>query len=78
YCDNRYRGNVKLTGIIYTHRISDNHMPSWACKNLNLFCQLCRDGAAQCVRLVTTVWDNQKPENRAIWLKRVSQVEGNF
>ncbi|KAI6123752.1 hypothetical protein EV401DRAFT_1252159 [Pisolithus croceorrhizus] len=66
YCRNRYRGNVKLTGIIYMHCISDNHMPSWACKNFDSFCQFCTEGAAQCVRLVATMWDNQKLDNRAI------------
>ncbi|KAI6150060.1 hypothetical protein EDD17DRAFT_1739941, partial [Pisolithus thermaeus] len=74
----KYRGNVKLTGVIYTHRISDNRMSGSVCKNLDLFSQLCGDKAAQCVRLVTTMWDKQKPENAAIWQERVSGLEGNF
>ncbi|KAI6132359.1 P-loop containing nucleoside triphosphate hydrolase protein [Pisolithus croceorrhizus] len=78
WLEKKYRGNVKLTGIIYTHRISDNRMSGSVCKNLDLFSQLCGDGAAQRVRLVTTMWDNQKPENKAIWRKRASQLQGNF
>ncbi|KAI6127878.1 kinase-like domain-containing protein [Pisolithus croceorrhizus] len=78
WLEKKYRKDVKLTGIIYTHRISDNRMTNSVCKNLNLFGQLCGEEAAQCVRLVTTMWDNQKAENTAIWQNRLSQLEGNF
>ncbi|KAI6096354.1 P-loop containing nucleoside triphosphate hydrolase protein, partial [Pisolithus croceorrhizus] len=78
WLERKYRKDVKLTGIIYAHRISDNRMSGSVCKNLALFGQLCGDEAAQCVRLVTTMWDNQKPENTEIWRKRVSQLEGTF
>ncbi|KAI6104199.1 P-loop containing nucleoside triphosphate hydrolase protein [Pisolithus sp. B1] len=74
----KYQGNVKLTGVIYTHRISDNRMSGSVCKNLDLFGQLCGDKAAQCVRLVTTMWDKQKPENTTTWQERVLRLEGNF
>ncbi|KAI6142853.1 P-loop containing nucleoside triphosphate hydrolase protein [Pisolithus tinctorius] len=74
----KYQGDIKLAGVIYTHRISDNRMSGSVCKNLDLFGRLCGDKAAQCVRLVTTMWDNQRPENTAIWENRVSQLEGNF
>ncbi|KAI6045348.1 P-loop containing nucleoside triphosphate hydrolase protein [Pisolithus marmoratus] len=74
----KYRAGLKLTGVIYTHRISDNCTTRQACKSLDLFSQLCGDEAAQCIRLVTTMWDNQKPENAAIWQRRVSQLEGNL
>ncbi|KAI6010120.1 P-loop containing nucleoside triphosphate hydrolase protein [Pisolithus marmoratus] len=78
WLEEKYRGHIKLTGVIYTHRISDNRMSGSVCKNLDLFGQLCGDDAAQCVRLVTTMWDNQKPENTQIWQKRASQLEQNF
>ncbi|KAI6013831.1 P-loop containing nucleoside triphosphate hydrolase protein [Pisolithus marmoratus] len=78
WLEKKYRGKVKLTGVIYTHRISNNRMSGSVCKNLDLFSQLCGDKAAQCVRLVTTMWDNQKPENTEIWQSRVSHLEGNF
>ncbi|KAI6045342.1 kinase-like domain-containing protein [Pisolithus marmoratus] len=78
WLEKKYRGNVKLTGVIYTHRISNNRMSGSVCKNLDLFSQLCGDKAAQCVRLVTTMWDNQNPENTESWQNRVSHLEGNF
>ncbi|KAI6045344.1 P-loop containing nucleoside triphosphate hydrolase protein, partial [Pisolithus marmoratus] len=74
---NRYRGDVKLTGVVYTHRISDNRMSGSVCKNLDLFGKLCGENAAQRVRLVTTMWDKQ-PANTTIWQNRASQLEGNF
>jgi len=38
--------------------------------------QLCGDNAAECVRLVTTIWDSVKGKNVAE--SRASQLEGNF
>ncbi|KIK13257.1 hypothetical protein PISMIDRAFT_688882 [Pisolithus microcarpus 441] len=78
WLEKKYRRDVKLTGIIYTHRISDNRMSGSVCKNLDLFGRLCGDGAAQRVRLVTTMWDNERQENMATYQRRVSQLEGNF
>ncbi|KAI6006316.1 P-loop containing nucleoside triphosphate hydrolase protein [Pisolithus orientalis] len=78
WLEKKYRSHAKLTGVIYTHRISDNRMSGSVCKNLDLFGRLCGDNAAQCVRLVTTMWDNQKPGNEEIVQNRVSQLEGNF
>ena len=73
---NRYKGKVKLSGVIYTHRISDNRMSGSVCKNLDMFGRLCGDNAAQRVRLVTTMWDKVKDTNTAE--NRVAQLEGNF
>ncbi|KAI6010111.1 hypothetical protein EDC04DRAFT_2770364 [Pisolithus marmoratus] len=73
-----YGKDVKLTGIIYTHRIIDNRMSGSVCDNLDLFKRLCGGDSAQCVRLVSTMWDNQTPENATIYEQRVSQLEGNF
>ncbi|KAI6010122.1 P-loop containing nucleoside triphosphate hydrolase protein [Pisolithus marmoratus] len=78
WLEKKYRGDIKLTGVVYTHPISNNRMSGSVCKSLDLFSQLCGDKAAQCVRLVTTMWDNQKPENTEIWQSRVSYLEGNF
>ncbi|KAI6104197.1 P-loop containing nucleoside triphosphate hydrolase protein [Pisolithus sp. B1] len=78
WLEKKYRGEVKLTGIIYTHRISDNRMSGSLCKNLDLFGRLCGDKAAQCVRLVTTMWDNQRPENTELYQSRVLQLKEDF
>ncbi|KAI5998593.1 hypothetical protein EDD15DRAFT_2240274 [Pisolithus albus] len=72
---NRYRANVKLKGIIYTHRITDERMSRSVCKNLEIFSRLCGDKAAGGVRLVTTMWD--QVENKEFAENRVSQLETN-
>ncbi|KAI6038331.1 P-loop containing nucleoside triphosphate hydrolase protein [Pisolithus marmoratus] len=76
WLEKKYRNDVKLTGIIYTHRITDNRMSGSVSKNLDLFARLCGDKAANRVRLVTTMWDNAKNGDAAEG--RVSQLEGNF
>ena len=53
-----YRADVKLTGIIYLHRISDNRMSGPAFKNLKMFRLLCGDSALPNVVLATTRWSN--------------------
>ena len=53
-----YRADVKLTGIIYLHRISDNRMSGPAFKNLEMFRLLCGDRALPNVVLATTRWSN--------------------
>ncbi|KAI5997317.1 P-loop containing nucleoside triphosphate hydrolase protein [Pisolithus orientalis] len=76
WLEKKYRNEVKLTGIIYTHRITDNRMSGSVCKNLDMFSRLCGDKAAERVRLVTTMWDKAKDKNLA--KSRVSQLETNF
>ncbi|KAI5997297.1 P-loop containing nucleoside triphosphate hydrolase protein, partial [Pisolithus orientalis] len=76
WLERKYRNDVKLTGIIYTHRITDNRMSGSVCKNLDMFGGLCGDTAAERVRLVTTMWDKAKDKNIAE--NRVSQLETNF
>ncbi|KDQ22972.1 hypothetical protein PLEOSDRAFT_1014870, partial [Pleurotus ostreatus PC15] len=52
-----YRNKVKLTGIIYMHRISDNRMAGTPMRNLKLFAKLCGTVAAEGVVMTTTMWD---------------------
>jgi hypothetical protein len=59
---NSYKSNVKLAGIIYLHRISDNRMQFVSpLKNLQMFESLCGDGAIKNVVLATTMWTKVKP-----------------
>ncbi|KAI5995156.1 P-loop containing nucleoside triphosphate hydrolase protein [Pisolithus albus] len=76
WLEKKYRGRVTLSGIVYTHRITDNRMSGSVCKNLDMFAKLCGDKAAGGVRLVTTMWD--KAKNKELAESRVSQLEGNF
>lgn len=57
-----YADDMKLTGIIYLHRISDFRMPGSAKKNLRMFKQLCGEAALKNVILTTTMWDLVNPE----------------
>ncbi|KAI6014333.1 hypothetical protein EDC04DRAFT_2578830 [Pisolithus marmoratus] len=76
WLEKKYRNNVNLTGIIYTHRITDNRMSGSVCENIDMFGRLCGDTATERVRLVTTMWDNVKDAKVAE--SRVLQLEGNF
>ncbi|KAI5995158.1 P-loop containing nucleoside triphosphate hydrolase protein [Pisolithus albus] len=76
WLEKKYRGKVTMSGIVYTHRITDNRMSGSMCKNLDMFARLCGDKAAGRVRLVTTMWD--KAKNRELADSRVKQLEGNF
>jgi methyl-accepting chemotaxis protein len=58
----RYEGTIKLAGIIYLHRISDNRMAGTPLRNLRMFGRLCGDDAIGNVILVTTMWGNTKED----------------
>ncbi|KAF9528234.1 P-loop containing nucleoside triphosphate hydrolase protein [Crepidotus variabilis] len=70
-----YRGAIKLAGIIYLHRITDNRMAGSPMRNLRMFGELCGDRAAHKVVLVTTMWDKieQSPGE-----KRESELEYRY
>lgn len=54
---NRYRDGVKLSGILYLHRITDNRMANSLIRNLRMFQELCGGDAFSNVIFVTTHWD---------------------
>ncbi|KAI6142844.1 kinase-like domain-containing protein [Pisolithus tinctorius] len=56
----KYFEDVKITGVIYTHRVTDDHISRTVRENLDQFRRLCGDKAAQHVQLVTTWWDEQE------------------
>ena len=53
----RYEKDIKLAGLIYLHRITDNRMAGTPHRNLRMFGELCGDLAAKKAVLVTTMWD---------------------
>ena len=65
-----------LSGVIYTHRITDGRMSGSVYKNLDVFGRMCGDRAADCVWLVTTMWD--KVRDRNVAGNRVQQLEAHF
>lgn len=52
-----YRQGVKLAGILYLHRISDNRVSGSAMKNFTLLEKMCGPSGAPRVFLVTTMWN---------------------
>ncbi|KAF5009926.1 hypothetical protein FDECE_3911 [Fusarium decemcellulare] len=52
-----YRKGMKLAGILYLHRISDNRVSGSAMKNFTLLEKMCGPAAASRVFLITTMWD---------------------
>ena len=54
---NRYREKIKLSLIIYMHRISDRSMSGSLSRSFNLFNRLCGGRAIEHVRFVTSMWD---------------------
>ena len=53
---------MKLSGILYLHRITDNRMGGTPQRNLCMFGKLCGDEPAKKVVFVTTMWDRISPE----------------
>ncbi|KAF8159709.1 hypothetical protein B0H34DRAFT_858458 [Crassisporium funariophilum] len=60
-----YEDGIKLSGLLFFHRISDNRMAGTPLKHLKTFRKLCGNAAFGHVILVTTMWDE------------VSENEGN-
>jgi len=52
-----YRRGIKLAGILYLHRISDNRMAGTPLSNLKVFNKLCGQDALRNIILTTTMWD---------------------
>ncbi|KAF2996324.1 hypothetical protein E8E14_002361 [Neopestalotiopsis sp. 37M] len=70
-----YQKNVKLAGIIYLHRISDNRLAGSALKNLRIFKCLCGEYAFKHVMLVTSMWDTVKTaKDEALAVERETQL----
>lgn len=72
----KYLPHVKITGVIYTHRITDDHTSDSVRENLTEFFRLCGKVGPQQVRLVTTCWDEAgNAETAPSW---VSQLEASL
>src|SRR6266545_3316795 len=67
----RYKREIRLTGLLYFHRISDNRMAGTPLKNLRMFEKLCGEDFNGIV-LTTTMWsevDEESGEERERELK---------
>ncbi|KAF9441303.1 hypothetical protein P691DRAFT_813197 [Macrolepiota fuliginosa MF-IS2] len=70
-----YADHVKLSGIVYLHRITDNRMGGSQCRNLRTFGELVGDNAMKNVILVSTMWEKVNP---AIGKKREEELRERF
>ncbi|KDQ18736.1 hypothetical protein BOTBODRAFT_127668 [Botryobasidium botryosum FD-172 SS1] len=57
YLDLSYRAGMKLSGLIYLHKITDNRMGGISVTNMKMFQKLCGEDALKNVVLCTTMWD---------------------
>ena len=57
-----YEKEIRLSGLLFFHRISDNRMGGSPIKHLKMFQNLCGTEALKNVVLVTTMWDEVDEE----------------
>jgi hypothetical protein len=56
---------VKLSGLIYLHRISDNRLAGSALRNLRMFKELCGEDAYKHIVLATSMWAKEDLDTAA-------------
>ncbi|KAF9442974.1 hypothetical protein P691DRAFT_779134 [Macrolepiota fuliginosa MF-IS2] len=70
-----YQRDIKLCGLVYLHRITDNRMAGSPLKNLRMFGNLCGDVAMNRVILLSTMWPKIKPE---VGIAREAELRNRF
>ncbi|KAL7783260.1 P-loop containing nucleoside triphosphate hydrolase protein [Trichoderma ceciliae] len=70
-----YSKELRLSGIIYLHPISDNRVTHHATKNLDMFRKLTGEKNLKNVILTTSMWDKVTPEEG---LKREHELQSKF
>jgi hypothetical protein len=70
-----YDKNIKLSGLIYLHRITDVRMTGSAKRNLFMFQKLCGRDCLPNVILATTMWGNVEPNLGATREKELVETE---
>lgn len=70
-----YKQEMKLTGIIYLHPISDNRVTHHTTKNLEMFRKLTGEKNLKNVTLATTMWDKVSEDDG---LRREDELRSKF
>ncbi|KAF8065332.1 P-loop containing nucleoside triphosphate hydrolase protein [Lyophyllum atratum] len=70
-----YNSKMKLAGLIYLHRITDNRMSGSAMQNVEMFKKLCGKDVSKKVVLITTMWDEVSEVTGA---QRERQIKDKF
>ncbi|KAF7168904.1 hypothetical protein CNMCM5623_001810 [Aspergillus felis] len=76
-----YKHKIRLRGILYLHRISDNRMGGCARRNLSMFKKLCGHEGIKSVIFLTTFWekvDESDGDSREEALKTTDDFWGFF
>jgi hypothetical protein len=71
----RYKRDIKLAGILYFHRITDNRAAGTPLKNLRMFEKLCGKNAFGNIILTTTMWDHIDDETGQL---REKELEAQY
>ncbi|KAK5653183.1 hypothetical protein OQA88_9081 [Cercophora sp. LCS_1] len=71
-----FQDGIRLSGIIYMHRISDLRMAGSALRNLSMFRKLCGEKAYQSVVLTTSMWSKVDPEEGAMRERELVETSG--
>ena len=71
----RHSARVKLTGVIYVHRISDVRFGGLAVKNFQVLRELCGERTLKNVVLMTNMWGKVSPKQGA---SRERQLKNRF
>jgi hypothetical protein len=71
----RYKRDIKLAGILYFHRISDNRVAGTPLRNLQMFERLCGRNYFENIILTTTMWDKVGED---IGSHREKELKGEF
>ena len=66
---------IPIAGILYLHRISDNRYTNTASASVSTFQKICGKKALSDVILVTTMWDEIHPEEKAVGDARQLELE---
>ncbi|KAI0766719.1 hypothetical protein BC629DRAFT_1596240 [Irpex lacteus] len=66
WLSNSYEHGLKLSGIIYMHRITDRRVGGVTRKNFRKLRELCGEETLDHVAIVTTMWDQEVSDERAI------------
>ncbi|KEY67953.1 hypothetical protein S7711_02161 [Stachybotrys chartarum IBT 7711] len=75
YLATAYKNDMKLSGIIYLHPISDTRITHHATKNLEMFRKLTGEKNLKNVVLTTSMWDKVSPEEGA---RREAELKSKF
>ena len=72
------QGSIRLSGLLYLHRITDGRVGGTALKNLSMFQKLVGDHSMTNVILVTTMWGKLQPfDNGEARVKELTEA-GKF